>query len=665
MTRRTRSTMCAMLLLAAASAANATDWPQFGFDAAHSGNNTSETTLNRSNVNQLVRRYQVTLPLVSHSPADWVDSAPVYLANVATTGGTRNLLFALSVYGKLLAVDASTGSVVWSHTTTGAPLSASSPAIDPDRLHVYSHGLDGKIHKYQVGDGTEITSNGWPQVSTLKPMLENANGGLAIATSAGTSYLYAVVSGFFDTGDYQGHLTTVNLATNQQAVYNVMCSNLSMHLGSDGCPARGSGVWGRGAVAFDARNQRIYLTSGNGTFNASTGGTSWGDSVLQIGVDGRGDAAHANDPFDSYTPGNFLVLDNEDEDLGSMTMALVPAPSGSSITHLGMQSGKDEALRLINLDNMSGAGGPRNVGGEIQLIERSDEYAGAAEQPAVWVDSGGDGAPWIFFASHKNGLSGYKVGLATDSTPHMSHVWTEGGGAIQTTSPIVANGVLYHVGLCSDNSSNCVIARNPITAAVLWQSAPLLRTHWQSPIVVDGALYVTDGLGKLWAYSLTGTPVNHTVTPAAGTGGGIAPTTPQTVIDGGTTSFSVTANAGYSIGGVTGCGGRLAASVYTTGPITADCTVTATFVATTHVVTPVATASGAITPATPQTVADGARVEFSVVADIGSEIVSVDGCAGVLVGEVYTTGPIVADCTVSATFAGDDSVFANGFDPAS
>ena len=44
----------------------------------------------------------------------------------------------------------------------------SSPAIDPDLQFVYSYGLDGFVHKYQVGNGTEITSGGWPEHVTLK-----------------------------------------------------------------------------------------------------------------------------------------------------------------------------------------------------------------------------------------------------------------------------------------------------------------------------------------------------------------------------------------------------------------------------------------------------------------------------------------------------------------
>jgi hypothetical protein len=72
-------------------------------------------------------------------------------------------------------------------------------------------------------------------------------------------------------------------------------------------------------------------------------------------------------------------------------------------------------------------------------------------------------------------------------------------------------------------------------------------------------------------------PVTYTVTPAATTNGSIAPSTPQTVNAGNTIAFTLTPDPGYAIGTVSGCGGNLAGSTYTTGPVNADCTVTANF----------------------------------------------------------------------------------------
>jgi N-acetylneuraminic acid mutarotase len=73
-----------------------------------------------------------------------------------------------------------------------------------------------------------------------------------------------------------------------------------------------------------------------------------------------------------------------------------------------------------------------------------------------------------------------------------------------------------------------------------------------------------------------GGSTSYDVTATAGSGGSIYLTN-VTVGAGGTTTFTVTPNSGYAISSVTGCGGSLSGDTYTTGPINADCTVTASF----------------------------------------------------------------------------------------
>src|SRR5262249_23132177 len=147
--------------------------------------------------------YKVTL-------VDSVDGAPTYLSGVTTKNGTQDLLFMTTRDGHILAVDAHTGAVVWSQQpATGPRYTTSSPAIDPNRQFVYSYGLEGKVHKYRVGDGTEILTDGWPEVSTLKPDVEKGSSALSFATDAQqNTYLYAPSSGYPDTDyittDYQG-----------------------------------------------------------------------------------------------------------------------------------------------------------------------------------------------------------------------------------------------------------------------------------------------------------------------------------------------------------------------------------------------------------------------------------------------------------------------------
>jgi hypothetical protein len=68
------------------------------------------------------------------------------------------------------------------------------------------------------------------------------------------------------------------------------------------------------------------------------------------------------------------------------------------------------------------------------------------------------------------------------------------------------------------------------------------------------------------------------VTPVAAAHGRISPATVQQITQGTRTEFTVTPDAGYAIASVSGCGGTLVGNTYTTGVITAACTVTATFV---------------------------------------------------------------------------------------
>ncbi len=69
-----------------------------------------------------------------------------------------------------------------------------------------------------------------------------------------------------------------------------------------------------------------------------------------------------------------------------------------------------------------------------------------------------------------------------------------------------------------------------------------------------------------------------TVTATAAANGMVSPAT-QIVNSGATTTVTVTPNLGFNTSSVTGCGGTLVGTTYTTGAVTANCTVIATFAA--------------------------------------------------------------------------------------
>jgi len=49
-------------------------------------------------------------------------------------------------------------------------------------------------------------------------------------------------------------------------------------------------------------------------------------------------------------------------------------------------------------------------------------------------------------------------------------------------------------------SGNRVGAYDPLTGANLWQDTTLGSLHWQSPIVVNGTVFMEDSAGHLNAY---------------------------------------------------------------------------------------------------------------------------------------------------------------------
>ncbi|MFZ0927655.1 MAG: hypothetical protein WAN11_03590, partial [Syntrophobacteraceae bacterium] len=178
------------------------------------------------------------------------------------------------------------------------------------------------------------------------------------------------------------------------------------------------------------------------------------------------------------------------------------------------------------------------------------------------------------------------------------------------------------------------------------------------------------GANTSWVYVYQvndpATPENATaysVTPGITTGessyGSISPNTAQTVNSGSTASFTVTPGAGYTIAGVTDtCGsggaksGSLSGNTYTTGSVTANCTVTASFAAGSYTITPSAGSYGSISPSTAQTVSYGSNETFTITPNAGCQVTSVliDGVSIGATGS-YTFSDVTANHTISATFA--------------
>ena len=150
----------------------------------------------------------------------------------------------------------------------------------------------------------------------------------------------------------------------------------------------------------------------------------------------------------------------------------------------------------------------------------------------------------------------------------------------------------------------------------------------------------------------------YTLTYTAGAGGSIRGTSPQTVNHGGSgTEVTAVPNTGYHF--VQWSDGVLTDS-RTDGNLTANLTVTAIFAINQYTVTATAGDGGSLDAATPspQTLNHGVVASFTFNADEGYHVAGISGCGGTpytnssnaVSSHTYLTGPLAADCGVTATF---------------
>lgn len=172
---------------------------------------------------------------------------------------------------------------------------------------------------------------------------------------------------------------------------------------------------------------------------------------------------------------------------------------------------------------------------------------------------------------------------------------------------------------------------------------------------LTGNVYTTSVIGGDCTLAAHFALDTFTVTPSVTAGhGSITPATAQTVNYGVAATFTLAPESGYHTTVSGTCGGTLAGHTYTTTAITTNCSVIASFAIDTFTVTPSVSGShGTIAPSTPQSVAFGSTTGFTLAPDAGYHASVTGSCGGSLVGNVYTTNAITANCAVIASFAID------------
>lgn len=458
--------------------ARAVDWPVFGFDPARTSFNSAESTINAGNVHRLRERWQISL-------GDVADSTPILIHHVRIGRTFRQMLYQTTLQGTTLGIEATSGRIVWRFATHGPNYTHSTPAADPSLKAIYVPGVDGMVHKLNPSNGHELHGHGFPARITRMPSTEADESPLNVANG----YLYATTSGYDgDATPYDGHVVAVNLGSGRKTVFNSLCSQKHSLPTPSSCPQQRSGIWARGGAVADAdssMNGEVYAATGNGDFDANQGGHNYGDSVLGL-------SANLLNLAGSYTPTNYQQLQSGDVDLGSTSPAMLPAQSSSQTPLMLVEGGKDAVLKLVNRAALPG------VGNELQLI---DLPQGLFSTPAVWSDASNHA--WIFMG-FSYVIQAYRLNTNSSGQSQLVEIWHSSPGQTggEGTSPVVANGVLF---VAYDGA---IFALNAMNGNTLWSSAmssarkTIGPVHWQSPIVVNGAVYCSDQNGNLTAYAL-------------------------------------------------------------------------------------------------------------------------------------------------------------------
>jgi hypothetical protein len=445
----------AILRPAHTSTARLLDWPEFGLNPQRTDVSPLSTGITATNVAHL-HRVTVNLP-------GTVDSSPVYLHEATVAGTTQSVAVVTTTYGKTLALDATSGRILWTFTPPGysrwagsAQITTTSPLVDPGGHFVYAASPNGLIHKLSLAEGGE--AGGWPVSVTRDATHEK----LAAALNLAGRYLLVSTGGYFgDAPPYQGHVVAIDRSSGHIAsVFNTLCANRHNVIVPSGCSSSDSAILSRAGAVVEPGGKRLLLSTGNGPWNGST---DFGDSVVEVTLPGLRFRQ-------AFTPVNQAELNESDTDLGSSAPALL----GHGRVLI---AGKDGLMRVLSLAHLDGhaPSRPNKLGGEVQRLP----LPGGGElftAPAVWSTPG---ATTVFVGAE------HATAAYTLSSGRLRLVWQN---STPGTSPILAGGLLY----VYDPSEGAIDVYRPGSGHPI-AKLPGQAGHWNSPIVIDGHVVEPEG----------------------------------------------------------------------------------------------------------------------------------------------------------------------------
>jgi hypothetical protein len=475
------------------------------YDNARTGANLTETHLTPGNVNAQHVGKLFTLPVDGD-----VYAQPLFLSGVEIPGkGRHDVVFIATEHDSVYAFDASAhpSSPLWqvSLLKDGAtPVPAldaqcpfiapevgitSTPVIDPatgtlyvlarsrDRAGLYSQhlhalGVTTGGEKFGGPVAIEARMNATGRGSSggvlrFNPLRDNPRAAMLLSHGA----VYLTWASTCDVGPYHGWVMAYDAHSLQQkAVFNASPD------GDD------SGIWGGDTGPAADQDGNIFVSTGNGQFDAAKGGRDYGDSLLKL----NGQTLKLADYF---APFNVEALDWSDSDLGSGGPMLLPDQAGAH-PHMAVVAGKGAVLYLVDRDHM-GHWQARDDSHAVQTIplsngvfgamtywnhfvyvlsdsdalrqfevkdgklsfkaQSSNKFPNVSATPSLSANGQKDGVVWILRSKSWNGPEQPAVLYAYDAT-NVAHelydseqntIRDHAGPALRFTIPTIVNGHVY------------------------------------------------------------------------------------------------------------------------------------------------------------------------------------------------------------------------------
>jgi hypothetical protein len=271
------------------------------------------------------------------------------------------------------------------------------------------------------------------------PQNEFQRPGLALVNGI----VYVAWASHEDHDPYHGWVIGFNASTLALAP-NAVFNSTPNHVGSVSY-SRG-GIWmGGGAPAVDSSGN-LYLSTGNGTFDADSGGSNFGDSTLKLNTAGGLTVG------DWFTPADQSSLDLSDKDHGAGGAALLMnLPTGSYI----VAGGKEGSVYLLAQNALGHYGATVNPANSNARQEFNVGH-GIFSTAAFWNNS-------LYLAGAGSGLQAYAfdtaAGLFNAGAVAISgHSFRWPGATPSISASGLTNGIAWAIDTnpyCTAQSSSC------------------------------------------------------------------------------------------------------------------------------------------------------------------------------------------------------------------